>query len=87
LNAEANQVLRDTILQTAKRFPLGLAVSTIKTCLISAGFKVEDEALTFHIDYLVEKELLKEKPKRHSQAYPIFKLTGDGIDYLESQNL
>jgi len=87
MNPADTQLIRDTILQSAKRFPRGMTQLTLETCVRSMTMiNVSSEDMEGHIRYLMSAGFLEEVPKR-TPEFRIWKITADGVDELASRGM
>lgn len=68
--------------------PISLPLGTLRMTARAAGFQVDDEALSGHIDYLVKKGLAKVKePSKRLSAVVRWESTAEAVDYCEAEGL
>jgi hypothetical protein len=85
--AQQDQIIRDLILQVAKRFPQGMTLLTLETCIRSGLMqKVPTSEVELHLRYLESCKFIEEVPKRTPQ-WRLWRITADGLDELARRDL
>jgi hypothetical protein len=88
MNAEQKKLLRDALLAAlAALAPLSAPLVTLRNAARAAGFALAEEDVAREMDYLEGKGLVEERREELSAAAKRWKLTSDGTDYCERENL
>jgi len=88
MSPSQTQHLRDTLLRTAREYPRGLSIETLRVCLQAAGFTAAQvQQLDTHLLYLSDKGLIRRVDKTHTPELEVWRITSQGIDDLARRGL
>jgi hypothetical protein len=88
MNPSDLQTTRDFLLRALARVPRGTSAEALALGCASAGLPVDrtgPNSLAAHLAYLEDKKLAARLPKAHTPSLEIWRITGDGDDYLRNQ--
>ena len=88
MNADEKQYLRNNLLTALSAVsPVSLPISTIVQRTHLAGFNVGRDEVERELAYLAGKGYVAQSPAELSRGINRYRLTAEGIDYLEANGL